>query len=100
MTRRAWLLLLLALSVPAAAWGQAYQIQDLGVGPPYLPTALNNRGQVLLTNNSLTPARIGLFLASGAILPRWSGAASLLWDNGGTTTIGVLPGGTYSRCCG
>jgi probable HAF family extracellular repeat protein len=94
-------LLLLALMVPSATWGQTYRIVDLGVSDPYFPTALNNRGQVLLTNISLTPARIGLFLASGNnFLPRWSGAASMLWDNGGTSAIGLLPGGTYSRGCG
>jgi probable HAF family extracellular repeat protein len=100
MKLRAWLLLAVALVAPRPAWGQAYQIVDMGVSEPYAPTALNNRGQVLLTNNQLTPARIGLFLASSPFLPRWSGAASLLWDNGGTSAIGLLPGGTYSRGCG
>src|SRR5438105_7810669 len=97
-SHRAPVLLLLALTAgwgwmmaPRPAWGQAYQIVDMGVSDPYWPTALNNRGQVLLTNNQLTPARIGLFLASGPFLPRWTGAASLLWDNGSTSAIGLLP---------
>ena len=59
MTLRAWLLLLPALLLPQPAWGQAYRVVDLGVGDPFFPTALNNRGQVLLTNSALTPPTIG-----------------------------------------
>src|SRR6266566_1787152 len=92
---------LVSLAMPRPACGQAYRVVDLGVADPYFPTALNNRGQVLLTNSQLTPPSIGGFLASGLnLLPRWAGPASLLWDNGQTATIGLLPGGTYSRGCG
>src|SRR5207249_5300203 len=92
---------LASLAMPRPASAQAYRVVDLGVGDPFFPTALNNRGQVLLTNSQLTPASIGGFLASGLnFLPRWAGPASLLWDNGQTSTIGLLPGGTYSRGCG
>jgi len=99
MTRKAWLLLLLAVFVPRPASGQAYSVVDLGIGDPFFPTALNNRGQILLTNNRLTPATIGAALAAGAP-SKWVGAASVLWDNGATSPIGLLPGGTYSRGCG
>src|SRR3954454_5620302 len=99
MTRKAWLLLLLAVFVPRPASGQAYSVVDLGIGDPFFPTALNNRGQILLTNNHLTPATIGAALAGGGA-GKWVGAASVLWDNGATSPIGLLPGGTYSRGCG
>src|SRR4051794_26294630 len=99
MTCRAWLLLLLSICVPRPASGQAYRVVDLGIGDPFFPTALNNRGQILLTNGQLTPPRIGALLAAG-VPSKWTGAASVLWDNGGTAPIGLLPGGTYSRGCG
>jgi probable HAF family extracellular repeat protein len=99
MTIRPWLLLLPALLLPRPAAGQVYKVVDLGIGDPYFPTALNNRGQILLTNNHLTPASIGAALAAGGS-GTWVGAASVLWDNGATSAIGLLPGGTYSRGCG
>jgi probable HAF family extracellular repeat protein len=80
--------------------GQAFRVVDLGIGDPYFPTALNNRGQILLTNNRLTPASIGAALAAGGAAGEWVGAASVLWDHGATSAIGLLPGGTYSRGCG
>jgi hypothetical protein len=45
---------------------------------------LNNRGQILLTNGYLTPATIGAALAADAPSER-VGAASVLWENGGST---------------
>src|SRR5438034_10355942 len=97
--RRTSLLVLFALLLPGPALGQAYRVVDLGIGDPYFPTALNNRGQILLTNSYLPPATIGAALAAGGA-GTWVGAASVLWDNGATSPIGPLPGGTYSRGCG
>src|SRR5207248_4240474 len=91
--------LLPVLLAPRLAFGQAYRVVDLGISDPYFPTAMNNRGQILLTNGHLTPATIGAALAAGAA-GKWVGAASVLWDNGATSSIGLLPGGTYSRGCG
>src|SRR5206468_6912986 len=87
------------LLLPRPGFGQAYRVVDLGIGDPFFPTALNNRGQILLTNSYLPPATIGAALAAGGA-GTWVGAASVLWDNGATSPIGPLPGGTYSRGCG
>src|SRR5438093_7721672 len=83
----ACLLVVLAVFVPLPAGGQAYRVVDLGVGSDFFPTALNNRGQVLLTNGQLSPPSIGGLLAAGfkGITDKWAGPASLLWEDGRTT---------------
>jgi uncharacterized membrane protein len=75
---------LLGLAAAAMA-AQEYTVTDLGVRPG-TPMALNNQGQILFTD-----------LERSAAL---SGPASVLWSGGTITTIGLLPGGSYSTAYG
>jgi hypothetical protein len=64
--RRTWLLLLPGLLLPRPAAGQTYSVVDLGVGASFFPTALNNRGQILLTDRRRAASTIGALQEAGS----------------------------------
>jgi uncharacterized membrane protein len=77
---------LLLGAVPSAALEQGYVATDLRVAASLTPVALNNRGQILLND----PRRSATL----------SGAASMLWEDGRTSAIGLLPQGRFSMATG
>jgi probable HAF family extracellular repeat protein len=78
--------MLLLTAAPSAALEQGYLATDLRVAASLTPVALNNRGQILL-NDALRSATL-------------SGPASMFWDEGRTTSIGLLPQGRFSMATG